>query len=105
MTVSSLTADNLERIVRFTSRIELPTFCENPEFAEAGMLLSYGPDVIEAFKLSAKQVHRILKGAKPADVPFEQPTKFELVVNMKTAKALDLVIPESIMLRATRLIR
>jgi ABC-type uncharacterized transport system substrate-binding protein len=67
--------------------------------------MSYGADYRDAFKRAAVQVDKVLKGAKPANLPWEQPTKFELVVNMKTAKAVGLAVPKSILLRATRLIQ
>ena len=75
------------------------------DFADAGALLSFGPSVIDTFKRTANYVDKILKGAKPADLPIEQPTVFELIVNEKTAKALGLKIPESIQLRADEVIR
>ena len=100
-----LTAMNLEQGVRFARSIRLPTLTEAAQFVEAGILLSYGPDYLNAYRRAAIQVDKILKGAKPANLPWEQPTEFELVVNMKTAKALGLTIPDSIMVRATRIIR
>ena len=74
-------------------------------FAEAGGLLSYGPDFAEIWRRCALYADKILKGVNPADLPIEQPTKFELVVNLKTAKAFGLAIPESILLRADEVIR
>jgi putative tryptophan/tyrosine transport system substrate-binding protein len=102
---TTLTVVNLEQTLRFISSIRVPTFSEAAQYAEAGVLMTYGPDYIDAYKRGAMQVHKILDGAKPANLPWEQPTKFELVINMKTAKALGLRIPESIMVRATRVIR
>ena len=72
---------------------------------DAGFLLTYGVGYVHLFKLAAMQVDKVLKGAKPANLPWEQPTEFELVLNMKTAKALGVSIPESIMVRATKIIR
>jgi putative ABC transport system substrate-binding protein len=72
--------------------------------AEGGLLMSYGTDFVDLFRRSASLVDRILKGAKPADLPVEQPTKFELVINMRTAKALGLAISPSLLSRADRVI-
>jgi putative ABC transport system substrate-binding protein len=105
VSTSTLTIHHLARIVRFASSRRLPTISEAAEFADAGVLLTYGPDMSETYKRGALQVDKILKGAKPGELPFEQPTRFELVINLNTSKALGLTIPESIMIRATRLIR
>jgi putative ABC transport system substrate-binding protein len=82
----------------------MPTMFGFPEDAEAGGLISYGTDGVDLYRRAATYVHRILRGAKPADLPVEQPTKFELVINLKTAKALGLTIPPSLLLRADQVI-
>jgi putative tryptophan/tyrosine transport system substrate-binding protein len=85
-------------------RNRLPTISSTKEFVEAGLLLSYGANVRELFRRSAVLIEKILKGAKPGDLPVEQPTKFELVVNLKTAKALGVEVPTSLLLRADEVI-
>ncbi|HLE04598.1 MAG: hypothetical protein XU13_C0067G0005 [Candidatus Rokubacteria bacterium CSP1-6] len=92
------------RIVRFAVEHRIPAMYEFREFVSDGGLLSYGPNLMEMFRRSAGYVDKILKGAKPADLPVEQASKFELVVNLKTAKALGLTIPPSILVRADQLI-
>ena len=105
VSTNTLTILHLDEIVRFASSNQLPTFSEAAEFAEAGFLLTYGPDVSDTYRRGALQVDRILKGTNLKDLPFEKPAKFELVVNMKTAKALGLTIPKAIISRATRVLR
>jgi putative tryptophan/tyrosine transport system substrate-binding protein len=85
--------------------MRLPTIAQLPEYPEAGGFMSYGPKVAELFERAASFVDKILKGAKPADLPVEQPTKFELVINMKTAKALGLTVPQTLLLQATEVIK
>ena len=103
--VSPFTILNLRKITQLVAEVHIPTVSEIGEFARRGLLLTYGVNTDETYSRAADLTHRILKGAKPRDLPFEQPTKFDLVVNLKTAKALGIKIPESIMLRATEVIR
>ena len=84
-------------LLKLASSARLPTIHETRRFPEAGALMSYGPDLYDLFRRAAIYVDRILKGAKPADLPVEQPTKFELVINLKTAKALGLEIPDRLL--------
>ena len=92
------------RIADFALRSRLPSMFGNTEHAEAGGLMSYAPNSFEPYRRAAYYVDKILKGAKPADLPVEQPTKFELVINLKTAKALGLTIPQTLLLRADQVI-
>ena len=92
-------------LFKLASKARLPTIHELRRFSDEGALLSYGPNFSDLMRRSAGYVDKILRGAKPGDLPIEQPTKFELVVNLKTAKALGLTIPQSILLRADEVIR
>jgi putative tryptophan/tyrosine transport system substrate-binding protein len=87
-------------IAELATKSRLPTMFEIRSFVEAGGLIAYGPRIVDMWRLAATYVDRILKGAKPADLPIEQPTKFELVINLNTARALSLTIPPSLLLRA-----
>jgi putative ABC transport system substrate-binding protein len=100
-----LTDGQFPRIVDFAMKHRLPGMYPRRQFVEAGGLMSYGPNLYETWKRAAVHVDKILKGAKPADLPVEQPTKFELVINLKTAKALGLTIPQSVLLRADEVIQ
>jgi putative tryptophan/tyrosine transport system substrate-binding protein len=93
------------RLAELALTHRLPTLLAFPEYVEAGGLMGYGPSLAAAHRRAAYYVDRILKGTKPGDLPVEQPTKFELVINLKTAKALGLTIPQSILLRADEIIR
>src|SRR5262245_1292988 len=92
------------RLAELAVKHRLPSVYGNRGDVEAGGLMSYGPDLIAQFRRAAYFVDKILKGAKPADLPVEQPTKFELVINMKTAKAIGLTIPQSVLVRADQVI-
>jgi putative ABC transport system substrate-binding protein len=99
-----LVSANRVRIVTFALAARLPTMYDHRGHVEAGGLMCYGPNFRELWRRVAELVDKILRGAKPADIPVEQPTKFELVVNLTTAKALGLTIPESFLLRADEVI-
>jgi putative ABC transport system substrate-binding protein len=94
-----------QHIAPLALKHRLPSISQPRVYAEAGGLMSYGPNTVERYRHAATYVDKILKGANPADLPVEQPTKFELVVNLKTAKTLGLAIPESIRIRADEVIR
>jgi putative tryptophan/tyrosine transport system substrate-binding protein len=96
---------NRGRIIELAARQRLPTMYGYREFVDAGGLMAYGPNVPAMVRRAASYVDRIVKGAKPGDLPIEQPTTFELVINLKTAKALGLTIPQSILVRADEVIR
>jgi putative ABC transport system substrate-binding protein len=97
--------DNQQRqILELAAKRRLPAVVGNRQYAEAGGLVAYGADFLDLERRAATYVDKILKGARPADLPIEQPTKFELVINLKTAKALGLTIPPSLLLRADQVI-
>ena len=101
---STATFTHRVRLFELLQKTRLPVACASPEYVRVGGLFSYGGDYAASARYSAKFVDKIFKGAKPADLPVEQPTKFEMVVNLKTAKALGITIPYSVMLRATEVI-
>jgi putative ABC transport system substrate-binding protein len=96
---------NRNRIVSFAAKSRLPAMYPYSEFIDAGGLMSYGPNLPDLFRRAATYVDKILKGAKPADLPVEAPTKFELVINLKTAKQIGLTIPQSVLYRADKVIK
>jgi putative tryptophan/tyrosine transport system substrate-binding protein len=96
---------NPKRIAALALKSRLPSMYGRREFVEAGGLMFYGADLVDSYRRVAYYVDRILKGAKPADLPVEQPTKFELVINLKTAKQIGVTIPPEVLARANRLIK
>jgi putative ABC transport system substrate-binding protein len=104
VTGSAYFGRNRAKLVRYTADKRIPAIYFFSLFPDAGGLMSYGASLEESYRKAATYVDKILKGAKPADLPVEQPTKFELVINLKTAKALGLTIPQSLLLQADRVI-
>jgi putative tryptophan/tyrosine transport system substrate-binding protein len=96
---------HLERVVEFTLKNRLPAIYPSTTFVDAGGLMSYGPDIHDNWRRTATYVDKILKGTKPADLPVEQPKRFEFVINLKTAKQIGLTIPPNVLARADRVIR
>ena len=94
-----------ERIVNFATKNRLPSMHGDKAWVEAGGLMSYGPDILDNFRRAAYYVDKILKGAKPGDLPVEQPKKFEFVINLKTAKQIGVTIPPNVLARADKVIR
>jgi len=105
MTGGGLIATNHKVIVDLATKNRLPTIFNSKAEVANGGLMSYGHDEIEAFLRPAVMVDKILKGSKPSDLPVEQPTKFELVINLKTAKQIGVLIPPNVLARADRVIR
>ena len=104
VTVDPLTITNRIRINTLALGARLPTMYALREYVDAGGLMSYGPNFPDLFRRAADYVDKILRGAKPADIPVEQPTKFDLVINLITAKALGLEVPPSLLARADEVI-
>jgi ABC-type uncharacterized transport system substrate-binding protein len=96
---------NRKRIADFSLKSRLPSIYVRKEFVEAGGLMSYGADIAETYRIVATYVDKILKGAKPADLPVQQPTKFELVINLKTAKQIGVTIPQTVLYKADKVIK
>ena len=105
LVVQPLFTDQRRQIVDLAARHRLPVVSDFREFADAGALMSYGPNARDVYRRAATYVDKVLKGARPADLPVEQPMRFELVINMKTAKALGLTIPPSVLIRADQVIQ
>jgi putative tryptophan/tyrosine transport system substrate-binding protein len=102
---SPLVTSQLKRIVDFAAKSRLPTMHQESRWVEAGGLMSYGTDYASLYRRAATYVDKILKGTKPVDLPVEQPTKFELIINLKTAKQISVTIPQSVLYRADKVIR
>jgi len=103
--VNPLTLQNRPKVVELAARQRLPAMFEVRSFVDEGGLVSYGPDLTEMYRRAATYVDRIFRGAKPGELAIEQPAKFEMVINLKTAKTLELAIPQSLLLRADEVIQ
>jgi putative ABC transport system substrate-binding protein len=102
--VDQLMVANRERILAYALEAKLPTVFSTGDFVRAGALMSYGPSYAERFRHAADYVDKILRGATPGDMPVDQPTKFELAINLKTARAIGLTVPASLLARADEVI-
>jgi putative tryptophan/tyrosine transport system substrate-binding protein len=96
---------NQKRIVDLAAKNRLPAIYSRRDYVESGGLMSYGPDRVEPYKRVASMIDKILKGTKPANIPVGEPTKFELLINLKTAEALGLTIPSVVLMRAEKVIK
>ena len=104
MVTDALTSLNRRRVFEFAAQQKLPAIYEYASLVRDGGLMSYGPDMDEVYDRAADLAVRILKGARPADLPFEQPTRFHFAINKETLKALDLIIPATTLMRADEVI-
>jgi putative tryptophan/tyrosine transport system substrate-binding protein len=102
---STFVVTNRARIIDLTAKNRLPAIYPSTRYAEAGGLMSYGPDIVDNNRRAAVYVDKILKGTKPADLPVQQPTKFEFVINLKTAKQIGVTIPPNVLARADKVIK
>ena len=100
-----LSVNERTRIAELALKHRLPAVAGHTQIAKAGVMMAYGPNRIDLYRRAASYVDKILKGAKPADLPVEQPTRFEFIINLKTAQALGLTIPQSTLQQATELIQ
>ena len=100
-----LIGDQIDKVIAFVASARLPAIYDQPAYAKAGGMVAYGPLLVEHYVMAAWYVSKILNGAKPADLPVEQPSRFALVINLKTAKTLGLTIPQSLLLRADEVIQ
>ena len=100
-----LAASNQKHIADLAAKSRLPAIYPRGDYAASGGMMSYGHDRVEPYRRGASMVDRILKGAKPADIPVEQPTKFELVINLNAAKQIGVIIPPQVLARADKVIR
>jgi putative tryptophan/tyrosine transport system substrate-binding protein len=104
-TPAALLGAHLKRIVEFAAKNRLPAMYGNPQFVDAGGLMSYAPDYTVQYRRASTYVEKLLKGAKPADLPVEQPMKFEFIINLKAAKQIGLTVPPNVLARADKVIR
>jgi putative tryptophan/tyrosine transport system substrate-binding protein len=102
---SAFTSFHRRELIKFAVKNRLPTMCGGASWTDVGCFMSYGPNVIELYRRAAVFVDKILKGTKPADIPVEQPTKFEFIVNLETAKQIGLTIPPNVLARADKVIK
>ena len=101
----SFTSSHRRELLDLAAKIRIPTMCGNPEWSDAGALISYGHDRLDQYRRAAVYVDKVLKGIRPADLPVQQPMKFELVINLKTAKQIGVTIEPNLLVRANRVIR